>query len=361
MLLIAVDQFRYDYLTRFRAEYTDGFKRLLTEGAVFTDANLEHYPTVTAVGHATMLSGAIPAVSGIIGNDWFDRASGATVTSVSDATVKPVGEIEAEPASPRRLLVTTIGDQLKLASPHRKGAIDAPRVIGLSLKDGRRSFRWVEAPTPPTGGTPTPARFVTSTYYRERAPAVGAGVQRSPDCRLVRHRVVDVAHPPSTVLRKLEGQEAGGFVQRRVRKPVRQRPVAASLPKAALTSEQLGQRGAVDLLSVSFSSNDSVGHTHGPDSPHVRDISVRTDRTVGRLLNYVNKTVGLQHTIVAFTTDHGVAPMPEVLKELNLPGGRMTSKEIFDPIQRALEQRFGPGKWVLATAGLALSQRAAHG
>src|SRR5689334_24316741 len=83
VLLIAVDQFRYDYLTRFRSDYTGGFKRLLTGGAVFTNAYLEHYPTVTAIGHSTMLSGATPSVSGIIGNDWFDRATGATVTSVS--------------------------------------------------------------------------------------------------------------------------------------------------------------------------------------------------------------------------------------------------------------------------------------
>ena len=88
VLLIAVDQFRYDYLTRFRSDYTEGFKRLLTQGAVFTNANLEHYPTVTAVGHSTMLSGATPSVSGIIGNDWFDCETGATVTSVSDTTVK---------------------------------------------------------------------------------------------------------------------------------------------------------------------------------------------------------------------------------------------------------------------------------
>ncbi len=105
VLLIAVDQFRYDYLTRFRAEYTDGFKRLLTDGAVFTNANLEHYPTVTAIGHATMLTGATPSVSGIIGNDWFDRETGATVTSVSDHTVTPLGAPSGSAASPRRLLV----------------------------------------------------------------------------------------------------------------------------------------------------------------------------------------------------------------------------------------------------------------
>jgi len=87
VLLIAVDQFRYDYLTRFRAEYSSGIKRLLDEGAVFTNANLEHYPTVTAIGHSTMLTGATPSVSGIIGNDWFDRETGAIVTSVSDPSV----------------------------------------------------------------------------------------------------------------------------------------------------------------------------------------------------------------------------------------------------------------------------------
>ena len=91
MLLIAVDQFRYDYLTRFRAEYTGGVAQLLTRGATFTQAYLDHYPTVTAVGHSTMLSGAIPAVSGIVGNDWYDRSLGASVTSVSDPDTQLVG------------------------------------------------------------------------------------------------------------------------------------------------------------------------------------------------------------------------------------------------------------------------------
>src|SRR4030095_2593987 len=99
VLLIAVDQFRYDYLTRFRSEFTGGLNRLLTSGAVFTDAYLEHYPTVTAIGHSTMLSGATPSVSGIIGNDWFDRESGASVASVADRTVTPVGAPDAAAAS----------------------------------------------------------------------------------------------------------------------------------------------------------------------------------------------------------------------------------------------------------------------
>ena len=118
-----------------------------------------------------------------------------------------------------------------------------------------------------------------------------------------------------------------------------------------LSRERLGTRNATDLLSVSFSSNDSVGHTYGPDSPQVRDIAIRTDRAIGRLLNLVDKTIGLQHTLVAFTTDHGVAPVPESLRDRGLPGGRMTTKELFEPIQQALATRFGEGKWLMATAG----------
>ena len=134
VLLVAVDQFRYDYLTRFRTEFSGGFSRLLTTGAVFTNAYLDHYPTVTAVGHSTMLSGATPALSGIVGNDWYDRALGRNVTSVSDPTTTLVGGT-GEGSSPRRLLVSTVGDELKSASRAAEGAPNRPKVFGLSLKD----------------------------------------------------------------------------------------------------------------------------------------------------------------------------------------------------------------------------------
>jgi hypothetical protein len=120
---------------------------------------------------------------------------------------------------------------------------------------------------------------------------------------------------------------------------------------SAIAEERLGQRGVIDLLSVSFSSNDSVGHTFGPDSPQVRDIAIRTDRAIGQLLDRVDKLVGLQHTIVALTADHGVAPVPESLTERGLPGGRMTNKELFGAIEQALTKQYGEGKWLMATAG----------
>ena len=350
VLLIAVDQFRYDYLTRFRAEYSSGIKRLLDDGAVFTNANLEHYPTVTAIGHSTMLTGATPSVSGIIGNDWFDRETGAIVTSVSDPSVTPVGAPPGPAASPRRLLVSTIGDELKMGSGRPRGAPERPRVIGVSLKDrsailpvgrGADAAYWWDTKT----GT-----FVSSTYYFGAAPDwVTTFNARNPGDVHAGASWTLLASP-SNPPRQLPSERGAALYEAVYGSPFGN-DVLLGFADEVLQKERLGQRQATDLLSVSFSSNDSVGHTFGPDSPQVRDIAVRTDRTIGQLLNRVDKLVGLQHTLVAFTTDHGVAPLPESLEDRRLPGGRMTTAELFGPIERALATRFGAGKWLMATAG----------
>ena len=150
ILAVVVDQFRYDYLTRFRADYHDGFDRLLTQGAVFTDAHHIHFPTVTAIGHSTFLSGATPSVSGIIGNEWYDRGVKHPVTSVSDENTQLLGGIKgAVGSSPRRLLVSTIGDELKMAGSGGK-------VIGVSIKDRSAIFRWDTWRMRRTGSTATP-------------------------------------------------------------------------------------------------------------------------------------------------------------------------------------------------------------
>src|ERR1700733_12689017 len=125
VLAIVIDQFRYDYLTRFRSEYHAGFERLLTRGAVFTNARYQHFPTVTAVGHSTFLSGATPAISGIIANDWYDREEGKTVTSVSDAATKLLGASGGAGSSPHRMLADTVGDELKMSDANRS------KVIGI--------------------------------------------------------------------------------------------------------------------------------------------------------------------------------------------------------------------------------------
>src|SRR5436190_12973771 len=174
VVAIVVDQCRYGYLDRFRSEYTGGFARLLERGAVFTNAHYEHYPTVTAVGHSTVLSGATPSISGIVGNEWYDRETGKQVTSVSDNTVEMLGtgRTGQSGSSPRRLLVSTIGDELKMHDPESKA-------IGVSSKDrsailpvGRMAngAYWFDVGT---------GNFVTSTYYVKQMPEWAAKFNES--------------------------------------------------------------------------------------------------------------------------------------------------------------------------------------
>ncbi len=348
VLLLTVDQFRFDYLTRFAEAYDAGLAQLMRDGAVFLNAHLEHYPTVTAPGHAAFGSGALPSTSGIIGNDWFDRESGRNVSSVFDPRVSQVGGSSPTSASPHRLLVTTIADELKLAAAAR-GPGERTRSIGISLKDrsailpvGRSAdgAYWYDSST---------GEFVTSSYYAEALPA---WVREFNDRRLG-HTYAGQAWPflaPPAATRTLPAAPGAGLYSAIYNSPFGNE-LLTRFAEATLTAAQLGQRNAVDVLAISYSSNDAVGHTYGPDSPEVRAITVQTDKAVGALLEMIDKRVGLDRVLVVFTSDHGVAPLPEVVAAQRLPGGRITQDDLFGPIRKALEERFGAGQWILGTAG----------
>jgi predicted AlkP superfamily pyrophosphatase or phosphodiesterase len=349
VLLIVVDQFRYDYLTRFAPEYTAGIRTLLTRGAVFANANLEHYPTVTAVGHATMLSGATPSVSGIIGNDWFDRATGRTVTSVSDATVTPVGSPTASAASPRRMLVTTIGDGLGMAARGRHDD-QSPRVFGVSLKDRSAILAVGRGADAAYWWDPKTGAFATSTYYLTDLPDWARRFNEQKPADTFAGKTWNPLRSGTDVLRRMPS-ELGPVLYDAIYGSPFGNELLLQFAVALLSGERLGTRGATDLLSVSFSSNDVVGHAHGPESEQVHDITIRTDHVIGRLLEAVDGQIGLDRTLVVLTSDHGVAPVPEALQAQGLPGGRLSNRDLFDPIQHALAARFGEGKWLLSTAG----------
>ncbi len=338
VLLVAVDQFRYDYLTRFRADFHGGLDLLLREGAVFTNAHLEHYPTVTAVGHSTMLSGAPPSISGIIGNDWYERATRSNVESIDDSEVEAVGHDGAHAASPRRLLVSTVADELKLAGFTSKA-------IGLSLKDrsailtvGRMAdgAYWYDADT---GG------FITSTWYRPDLPEwlrVWNG-----------RRVADTFAGREWTGERLPSA-AGPALYSAVYGSPFGNELLLSLAEAALEGEDLGRAGSTDVLSVSFSSNDSVGHDSGPDSAEVAAITRDTDRVLHLLLAAAHRKVGLSRTVVVLTADHGVAPVPEVNTARKMPGGRFGRAPLVEAVSRALVAAFGPGEWIVGRAGSSL-------
>src|SRR4051794_30383064 len=342
VLAIVIDQFRYDYLTRFRSEYHAGFDRLLTKGAVFTNANYIHFPTVTAVGHSTFLSGAIPAISGIIGNEWFDRDENKQVTSVSDNGVKLLGGT-GEGASPHRMLVSTVGDELKMSNGHKS------RVIGISLKD--------RAAILPVGHMADAAywfdlksrAFVSSTYYFADLPG---WVKDFND-----------AHPGDKYrgvkwLSKTMPEDLAKLYGDNTESPIEASPFGNELvelfAERALSAEQLGKHDVTDILTVSFSANDKVGHNYGTFSPEEHEVAVQTDKILERLFQAIDSQVGLDNTLIVLTGDHGVAPSAEELAGHRMPGGRMPGNSIRDAVQAALVAKYGEGQWILGSWDLSL-------
>src|SRR5215469_12455170 len=321
VLAIVVDQFRYDYLLRFRSDYTAGFDTLLKTGAVFTNANLEHFPTVTAIGHSTFLSGATPAESGIIGNEWYAREEHQQVTSVSDSSTDLLGG-KGEGSSPHRLLVSTVGDELKIANGGKS------RVIGISLKDRAailpaghmaNGAYWFDNET---GG------FVSSTYYFKDLPSwvkdfnQGHPADKYAGSKWLGHTM------PEKALQLYPALAASPYGNELIE----------SFAERALAAEQLGTHDVPDVLAISFSSNDYVGHSVGPDSPDVHEMAVRTDKLLGQLFQAVDRQVGMANVLVVLTADHGVAPVPEVNMGRKMPGGRIPEAMVNHAVERALNE-----------------------
>jgi predicted AlkP superfamily pyrophosphatase or phosphodiesterase len=345
IVAIVIDQFRYDYLTRFRTEYTAGFERLLTQGAVFTDARYIHFPTVTAVGHSTFLSGATPSVSGIVGNEWFDRDEGKRVTAASDAATLLLGSADptATGASPRRMLVSTIGDEIKMADGGKA------KVIGISLKE--------RAAILPAGHMANgafwfdnPSRgFVSSTYYFPELP----GWVREFNAAHLGDK-----HRGETWLTHKMPEDPAEFYGDSNKSPFTTSPfgneIVELLAERAVEAEQLGRHETTDVLAVSFSSNDLVGHEYGPYSPEVRDISLQTDQLLEKLFLSLDRQVGLKDTLIVLTADHGVAPTAQESEAHHMPGGRMPAATPRAAIQNALVARFGKGNWIAGTYDLSV-------
>jgi Type I phosphodiesterase / nucleotide pyrophosphatase len=337
VVAIMVDQFRYDYLTRFRSEYNGGLARLLSKGAVFTNARYIHVPAITAVGHSTFLTGATPSISGIVANDWYDREEKVHVTSVSDAKTQLLGG-SGTGSSPNRLLVSTIGDELKMAGGGK------PRVIGISLKDRAAILPsghmadgafWFDTKT---------GNFVSSSFYYQDLPAWAKDFNAPHPADKYR-AVTWLGH-------KMPEENAKLFTA------LEETPFGNELIEAfaerALAAEQLGTREYTDVLTVSYSSNDYVGHKYGPDSAEVHEVALATDRQLEKLFLAVEKQVGADNYLVVFTADHGVAPVAEVNAARKMPGGRIAPAAIKAAVQGALAKKYGAGDWVAGNWDLAV-------
>ena len=362
ILLIAVDQFRQDYLERFGDLFgKNGLKRLMRDGAVWEQAHYDHVPTYTACGHATMMTGAYPAETGIVGNEWIERDTGRRVTSVFDNAVKALGGGPNEPpASPRRLMTSTVGDELRMITNDRS------KVIGISVKDrsailpaGRHAngAYWFSVGS---------GNMVSSNYYFSELPTwvsqfnnkrladkyFGAKWERLlPEPEYLKRAGAD--SPVWENIGRISGDTnafphtiTGGAttVGPQFYNALDYTPFSNDLlvqfAQEALVNENLGADEDTDVLTVSFSANDYVGHRYGPYSQEVMDIALRVDRQIGTLLDFVETKVGLRNTIVVFTADHGVAPIPEHAAALGLDGARLKTDEILTAIRTAITARY---------------------
>jgi predicted AlkP superfamily pyrophosphatase or phosphodiesterase len=362
VLLIVVDQFRYDYLTRFGDLFgSRGIGRLMRAGASWTEANFDHVPTFTAPGHAVFMTGAWPSQTGIIANEWYERDTGKKVKSVTDdSTQMLAGKPGARGYSPRRLLCSTVGDELRLADNDRS------KVIGISTKDrsailpaGRRANAayWF--------GTDY-GNMVSSTYYSNQEPDwvarfnnrhmadewFGAHWDRLlPEAEYLRRAGKDDV--PWENLDKSANDTnffphviTGGAAKpsKPFYKALDYTPFANDLLVAfaeeAITNERLGNGEDTDVLSVSFSANDYVGHRFGPYSQEAMDMSLRVDRQIGTLLDFVDARVGLRNTVVIFSADHGASPVPEQAALMNLPGRRYQKADLLKLVEDGLKATY---------------------
>lgn len=372
VVVISIDQYRADYIERFAPYYLPpksggklgGFRFLTETGAWYRDAHHNHLPTATGPGHATLLTGSEPTLDGIVGNNWFDRAAGKGRYVTDDSDVESVGGPSGK-MSPKPLLVTTVGDELKMATNGRS------KVVGIAFKDraailmaghAADTVIWLDSKT---------GSWETSTWYApsgklpawveahntSKAVDKGNGIAWEPllpaDAYAIARRAP--AEKPS---------ENGKVFSHMVGKPgaAPDRDYYGGLwtsafgneflfdtVKKGIEAEKLGQHDVPDLLCINLSTNDYVGHRFGPNSPEVQDISVRTDRLLSDLFNYLNKQVGIDKVAVVLTADHGVVPIPEeVTGVYKGPGGRQTL-DFGKTIGAALEKKFGAGSWVLGS------------
>lgn len=372
VVVIMIDQFRYDFIERFWDLFgSDGFRRLAGDGAFFTNANFDYVPTVTAAGHAAVHTGSIPAINGVNGNVIVDRETGRITALVADSESRLVTNAgvsdKATSASPRTLLGTTIGDQIRLSNNLQS------KVVSLSQKDraavlpgGKRpnGAFWFDSAS---GGT-----FVSSDYYAKELPAwvkqfntavrpdkyFGAKWERALPEDAYRRAMAD----PMPEQQRPAGQ--GGFPYtitggedkpgQRFYRMFEYTPFVLeyleNFAKAAIEGESLGTDQHTDLLAISFSATDLLTHAYGPDSQEVEDMYIRLDRVIADFLNYLDRRVGLGNTLIAMTADHGGAPIPKRMEMLGLDAMVIERKKLDDAVNQALKARFGGDKWVLTFA-----------
>ena len=338
VVIIVIDQLRADYLERYHDQFGEGgFRVFMDRGAYFTDCNYDYANMHTAPGHATLFTGAYTSGHGILANQWWDPQKKKVVTSVEDAATKIVGITNNGPgASPHNLRSDTLGDELKLATGGKS------RVFAISLKDRAAvlpggysgdGVYWID---------PNSGLWITSTYYRPDLPQWVRGFNDS-------HRAQKYLNKE---WKDSDGKLLGATIPRAQNgKPPGFLELVGSTPygndyelefaKELVLYEKLGTGGTTDMLSISLSANDLVGHEFGPDSPQVRAMTLATDRSLAEFINFLGHQIGLANVWLALSADHGIAPLPEFANSLHLPASRLDATAVREQANSVLSSKYG--------------------
>lgn len=342
VVIVVIDQFRGDYLERYRDQFVEGgFRLFLDRGAYFTDCNYDYANTRTAPGHATLLSGAYSNGHGIISNEWWDTQKKRMVSSVEDDSTHVVGlPGEIKGASPHNLLASTLGDELKLATGGKS------HVFGVALKDRAAILPGGHAADAAYWIDQKSGAWVTSTYYRNELPKWAADFNSSNRAGKYwdrEWRDGSGASLRSTAHRKSKDGSEASFYE-----VVGSTPFAndyeLEFAKELVLYEQLGLSGTTDLLTISLSANDILGHQVGPDSPEMAAMALALDRELAEFFNFLGHQVGLANVWIALSADHGVAPVPTVASKLHLPAAYLDIPALETQINKALALKFSAGK-----------------
>ena len=349
LVLVVVDQMRAEYLTRYASLWSGGFKRLLEQGAIYDQTFYPYLNTVTCAGHATLGTGAWPKTHGVILNQWFHRDIGDVRPCTADPSATTYtygGASGGDGHSAVQLKVPTLGERLRRWRRESRVvtmSMKARSAIMMAGKDAT-AVTWFGGngwQTSSAYGRPRRqvARFLTAQPYTNDVNTVW---ERLHPADSYTGRDDGVGERPATGWQAvfphpLSGTAAGTFRDLWEESPYSDAYLGA-MAEAAVRDFKLGQRGVPDFLGVSFSATDHVGHSFGPDSHEVQDVLTRLDRTLGRLLTFLDTAVGRDRYVLALSSDHGVATVPEATQAAGGRAGRVPLGAVRTAVDKALAE-----------------------
>jgi predicted AlkP superfamily pyrophosphatase or phosphodiesterase len=358
---IVVDQMRWDYLYRYYSRYGEGgFKRLINQGFSCENTLINYLPSYTAVGHTCIFTGSVPSIHGIAGNNWTDQLSGKAVYCTDDSTVQTVGAPAAADGkmSPRNLLVSTITDELRIATNFQS------RVVGVSLKDRAAILPAGHAANAAFWLDDASGKFITSTYYMDRLPDWAEKYNNEKNIDWLLHDGWNTLYPVDTYTEsdadaqpyegKLSGESAPVFPHNvkaayaKNHSSFRSTPFGNTLTldfaRAAVDGYQLGRGPATDFLTINCASTDYVGHLFGPNSIEVEDTYLRLDKDLASFFSMLDLKVGKGQWLVFLTADHGAANAVGFMQKHREPADLFNSKNIVDTLDKLIQQKYGIDK-----------------